>query len=478
MTSGSKKIISNSVLLMTTEILSRVIRMALVVFSARLLGDENYGKFSFALAFTILFLILADLGIHQLLVRELARKPEQVKKYLGNALVIKFFLSALNLLLIFTIIQFTHKPHEVVVTVYILAVYQILGSFGELFKSVFQAFQQMKYDALSTLLQAVLDTALGISILYFGGDFRALAWMYLLGSVINLGFCMTIIVRKFTPLSLNVDLPLIKFLFREGLPFGILFFFAMMYTYISSVMLSLMVNDQVVGWYNAAYRLVFAMLFIPTGTMKAVFPALSKYYKDSPENFIRLFEKTFKAMFFIGFSLASLISLLSDKIILLLYGKEYINAAGALRILVWSTALIFITTVMTHTTRSSDRQRFTAKAVGFSAFLNIALNFILIPKYSYIGAALATLATEASTFLLHLYYLSYKLVKPPFLKLAPKIIVVNLVMSIFLIFFNRFDIFTLSAIAVIINLSMVGLTRLFSKEELNFLKEILRLQRA
>ncbi len=465
-------------MLMGAEIVSKAIRIALVVFSARLLGDANYGKFTFALAFTTLFLILSDMGIHQLLVREIARKPDRVKAYLGNAFVIKFFLSALYFLLIVGIIILTNKPPEVVVAVCLLAVYQILVSFSLTLKSVFQAFQQMRYEAISTVLQSVLGTVMGITVLLLGGNFLALACMYLLGSVFTLVYCLVIAGRNFTSLSLEIDFPLIKFLFREGLPFGILFFFAMMYTYVSSVILSFMVNDEAVGWYNAAYRLVFALMFIPMGTMKAVFPVLSKYYKESMADFTRLFEKTFKVMFFIGFSLASLISLISDKIVLLLYGEEYINAAGALRILVWSTALIFVTTVMTHTTRSADRQRFTAKAVGFSAFLNLALNFILIPKYSYIGAALATLVTEGSTFLLHLVYLSTKLVKPPILKLAPKILAINLVMGIYVVFFMKVHIFLLVPTAVMVNFIMVVVTQYFSKEEFAFLKEVIRSSRS
>lgn len=474
MTALAKKIVTNSSMLMGAEIFSRFIRIALVIVSARLLGDENYGKFSFAMAFTTLFLIIADMGIHQLLVREIARNLEQVKKYLANALTIKFFLAALNLFLVAVIINFTNKPTDVIVTVYILAVCQVVLSFGELFKSVFQAFQQMKYDAISTLLQSVLDTVLGVGVLWLGASFKQLAWVYLAVSVINLVYCLVIVVQKFTPLTLDFDRALVKFLIREGLPFGILYFFAMMYTYISSVFLSFMVSDEAVGWYNAAYRLVFAMLFIPMGTMKAVFPVLSKYYKDSLSDFKRLFEKTFKVMAFVGISLASLVTLLAQKIILLLYGQEYINAAAVLQILVWSTALIFITTVMTHTTRSSDRQRFTAKAVGFSAFLNLGLNYLLISKFSYIGAAYATLGTEASTFILHLCYLWFNLVKPPLWKLVPKIAIINLVMMVYTMLLINANLFLVGITALMVNLAMAWMTHYFSKDEWLLFRDVLR----
>ncbi|MCD6166063.1 flippase [bacterium] len=472
------KIISNSTILMTADVAGRVMRFVLVIFAARLLGDVNYGKFAFAIAFTSLFLILADGGIHQLLVRELSRWPNKVKKYLGNALVIKFFLGAFTLIIIYLTANLTRKPQDVLTTVYIIAFSQIVNSFSEFFKSVFQAFQQMKYDAISTLIGGILTTGLGIGILVKGGDYISLAWMYLIANLVNLCFCVTITFWVFTTIKFEVDLKLIKFFIKEGFPFGVLYFFAMMYTLIDTVMLSLMVGDEVVGWYNAAYRLVFAMLFIPMATMKAVFPVLSKYYKESVSNFKRLFEKTFKVMFVIGFSLAVLVFPLSNKIISFIYGEEYLNAANALRILVWSTALIFITTVMTHTTRASNRQQFTAKVVASGALCNVVLNFILIPRYSYIGAALATLATELFTFTFHYFYLWHNLVKPPLLKLAPRIIIINSVMLLYVISTMRVNILFVIPTALLINFIMALLIHYFSKEEIILLKDTVKALRS
>ena len=471
MTKDSIRILSNSAMLIVAELFRKTIRMFLVIFSARWLGDVGYGEFSYALAFVTLFWVFADMGIHLLVVREVARKPGLVKKYLGTALVLKLFLSILTLHLIFIIIQFVHKPADVLITVYILAVMVILMSFTDLFKSVFHAFQQMKYDAISIIIESIVITSLGIGVLLLGGGIIGLAFVYLFTFILNVSYCIVITARKFTPISLNVDWRLMKFLLREGLPIGINHFFSTMYTVVDTLMLSLMVNDQVVGWYNAAYRLIFAMQFISMGIIKAVYPALSKYYKVSMDKFKDLFRKTFKVMLLIGFSLASLVSLLSEKIILLLYGEEYRNSAIALRILVWAMALIFVTLVMAHTTRSSDRQRFTAKVVGFCAFFNLGLNFILIPKYSYIGAAYATLATEGVSFLSHLIYLRIHIVRPPILRLLPKILAINLIMGVFIVRFMQMNIFPLSAIAILINLTMVVVVRYFSKEEFDVFME-------
>jgi O-antigen/teichoic acid export membrane protein len=471
---SSKTLVSNSVLILTAEVFERMMRLLLVIFSARLLGDVAYGKFTFALAFTSLFLILADGGIHQLIVRELARMPDKGKAYVANGLFLKFFLSTFTFGVIFLCARLTGKPPDVMTAVYIIGAAQIIGTFSDFFNSIFRAHQRMTYEVYSTLIFGSLVAGIGIAVLFAGENFIVLSYVYLLAHVARVIYCYFVVQTRFVKITLKVDLQNMKFLIREGFHFGLLFFFSLMYTYVDSTMLSLMVGDQAVGWYNAAYRLVFAMLFIPVAAMKAVFPALSIYYKESPDAFKALFQRSFKVMFLIGFSLATVIFVLSDKIILTIFGAEYAPASGALKILVWSTAIIFIGTVQTHTTRASDRQRFTAKVVTSSAILNLLANFWLIPRYSLYGAAIATLAAELFTFVFHSGYLARNLVSPPFFKLLPKIALVNIATAAYIYMINEFSLLIVIPTALIVNLLMVLATRYFSKDELHFIRDLVK----
>ena len=107
---SSRRIVSNSALVLSGEIIERVLRLALVIVSARQLGDVEYGKFTFAIGFTNLFMILADGGIHQLLVREIARKPEKTGQFVANAISLKIILAIATMLLIWFFAQLTGKP--------------------------------------------------------------------------------------------------------------------------------------------------------------------------------------------------------------------------------------------------------------------------------------------------------------------------------------------------------------------------------
>lgn len=468
------RVTSNSILILSSEIIDRILRFVLVVFAARLLGDADYGKISFAIAFGSLFLVLADFGMHQLLIREIARRPEDIERLLGNGLVIKLVLGGFTALCIFIAARFTNKPDDVLQTVYIIGATQITGSLAEYFSTVFQGLQRMKYAAIANLILSISNTVIGVIILMLGGSFLMLAWVYLVSRLLKLFYCLLVARAKFARIVLKFEAPLIKVLLVEGATFGILRFFSIMYTNVDTTMLSLMIGDEPVGWYTAAYRLVFAMMVLPMGIMRAVYPALSAYHKSNLEAFNNLFEKTFKLLFWAGTSIAVVIFLLSDKIILLMFGEEYIKASAALKILVWSTAIYFVGTTMTHATRSAGKQTFTAKVVAASAILNLILNFILIPKYSLVGAAFATLVSEFFTLSFHLWFVGRYIVKPAFLRLLPRIIMINAATAAGVWLVIDFPIVMIIGLAGIINLGAVSLIRYYSKEELSGIQHLMK----
>jgi O-antigen/teichoic acid export membrane protein len=350
-------------------------------------------------------------------------------------------------------------------------------SFLEMFKSVFQAFQRMIYDAAATILETVLIVGGGLFILFRGGGIEQLAWVYCASFGVSLLYAVMITRVRFSAITLEWDKSLVRHLFSEGLPIGINHFFAMVYTHVDTTMLGLMINDEVVAWYNAAFRLRFAMQFIGASIVKAVYPPLSRAYHESKEKFEALFQKTFKVMLLIGISLAVVVSLVAGKIIHLLYGGEYSEASGVLQIMVWALVLVFLNLLMAHTTRASDRQRFTARVVAFAAFFNVGMNALLIPKYSYMGAAVATLATEGVTAVSHLYYLSKKLVKPPLFSLLPVVMLINLPAAAFLLFVPAPLIIQIPAALILIT-AMTLAMHYFSREEIAFLKTLLRFRDA
>ncbi|MFQ5649580.1 MAG: flippase [bacterium] len=467
-----RKILSNSALVLGGEVADRILRLLLVLFAPRLLGDAAYGKFHFAIMYTNLFLILADFGVHQLLVRDISRDRSKSQHLTSNGLTLKLILASVTIVLLYLITSFSGKPSADVAAVHLMGWAMIAGSFSEFFASVFRAHQRMSYDVIATLIFGAVVNAVGLTVLFMGYNFVILCSVYLLAQMVRLLYCLGVMQFRFVKLRLGFDFATIKYLGTESFTFGILYFFALLYTNVDSTMLSFMTNDETTGWYGVAYRLINAMMFIPVALMKVVFPALSQYFNESMEKFRALFERSFKVMLLVGFSLASLVYATADRIILLMWGEEFLPAAGALKILVWSNAIIFVGTVQTHTTRASNHQSFTAKVVAVSAVLNILLNFALIPRYSLYGAAFATIASELFTFGFHSVYLSKQLVKPPLLKLAPKIIIISFLTILYIVAISEVSLVIIVPSSLLVIGTLMVLTRYFTREEINFIKKL------
>ena len=72
---------------------SRLIRAVIIIYAARALGTAEYGVFSYLLGLAGFFTIFGDIGINQIITREMAKKPERQSIYFSTAFWMKFFYS-------------------------------------------------------------------------------------------------------------------------------------------------------------------------------------------------------------------------------------------------------------------------------------------------------------------------------------------------------------------------------------------------
>ncbi|MCE5213553.1 MAG: polysaccharide biosynthesis C-terminal domain-containing protein, partial [Methanobacterium sp.] len=236
-----------------------------------------------------------------------------------------------------------------------------------------------------------------------------------------------------------------------------------------------MVGNEAVGLYNAAYRLVLVFLFVPSVLNTAIFPAMSQFYINSKESLNVAYKKYFNYMAIIGIPLGIGTTLLADKIILLIYGAEFSNAVIALQILVWSAVIIFMSGAFARLLEASDKQMAITKIAAICAVFNIILNLIVIPKYGYVGASVITVLTEFLAFLFGLKIvgaMNYDQIpiKP---KLLIKIAIASLVMSICIILLINWNLIFLIILSIILYFVTLVILKGFDKEDITLIRNIL-----
>jgi len=243
-------------------------------------------------------------------------------------------------------------------------------------------------------------------------------------------------------------------------------------------MLSYIKGDEVVGWYNAAYRLILVLLVIPGIYFMVVYPVMSRFFKDSGRAFKLSFERSFKYMSMLAFPIGVGTTLLAEKIILLIFGHEFLPSSKALQILVWSVVCIYLSQPYGHLVCSMNKQRIETKVTVMGAILNTVLNLIIIPKYSYIGASITTLLTEL--FVTFCYFYIFR--KTEFfgnfvISYIGKSLIASIVMGLFIIKFYNLDLFLVSGIGIVIYFIIYYLIRGFDYKDMKILKDIFWIRR-
>jgi len=132
-----------------------------MIYLARRLGSLNFGKFTFANSFVYLFLILADLGITTLVVREVARNRDGGPQYVGNIATLKVILSVVTFIVILVASNIMQVPDDTKVVVYLISACLILENIGGFFGAVFQAYEKMSYIAIIEITQKFAELEIG-----------------------------------------------------------------------------------------------------------------------------------------------------------------------------------------------------------------------------------------------------------------------------------------------------------------------------
>lgn len=474
--STAKRIVKNTTILFIATIVGYILGFFTTVYTAQYLGAEGFGVISLALSLTAIFGVITDLGLNTLIVREVARNKSLADKYVSNTILMKTLLSFLTIGLLILTVKLIGYTTPVSNIIYIIIFSIIFVAFSGIFNAIFQSYEKMEYQSVGTILNAVLMFVGVLIAIYFNLNILAFAFIYFIASLVVLVYSILIYSWKFALPKISVDWSFWSPTIKESLPFAITGIFTMVYYWIDSVMLSVMIGNEVVGWYNAAYRLILIITTLYSVYMISIFPVMSGFYKTSHESIKIAYERSVKYMLIMNIPLAIITTLLANKIILLIYGTGYIPAVIALQILIWSVVFMFINTLSLNLLGSVNKQFVVAKIAAFGAISNIILNLLLIPEFSYIGSSAATVATELLMLPIFLYVLrKTEYVDASFLiKDLFKILISNIVLIIIIILLNQLNLFLILLIGVVLYLFMIYITNTLDKEDISLIKSLIK----
>jgi len=151
--------------------------------------------------------------------------------------------------------------------------------------------------------------------------------------------------------------------------------------------------------YNAPYRLFVLGASLAGLVMISASPILSARWTEDRAGFRRGALALLGLSAAIGLVVASVVALVAEPLLGLLFGPDYEVAAGTLRWLAFAAAAAAPGTVATSALISSDRAVWTARLAALALAVNVGLDLALVPGMGGRGAAVATMITEGAVVL-------------------------------------------------------------------------------
>jgi O-antigen/teichoic acid export membrane protein len=397
----------NTAFIILGHILQSLVGIITVGYLARYLGAKDFGRYSLVFAYLEFFKIIADLGINTILAREISANTSRASVLIGNGIIIKLLLSCLAILISYLVLLPLSSLGEIKAFI-VIAGLSFLFSFSLIYRVVFQVNQKMLYPALISILDSLIKLALFSWII-------SQKWglsQFVLGSVICFLPGMILLIylshRIIRP-EFKLDFKLWKFIFKESWPLAFSAFLVMIYFRIDQLMLFYIKGKEAAGYYSAAVHLAEVFNIIIAALLVPIFPFLSQYFKEQKEYFSDICQAAFKYSFVLIVPAAFGMSILSGRIIPLIYGRQFLLSSLILSILIWSEIFVFFGTVQSNILIAANKQRTNIVFTAVAAVINLILNFILIPRYGAIGASWATVISYASVAISSLFLRSSRI---------------------------------------------------------------------
>jgi len=484
------KIGKNVFFLAAGNIIQKILSFVMVVFIAQKIGVEAFGVYSFAFSFVILFLAFADFGIATLIFREIAKKRHNASELMGNAIVVRIALFFITLFGVFALILFLHffRPSQytlqVIFFVLIAAVSLLLDSMAGLFRMSFFAFQEMQYDFFVNTFYKIVLVFLTLSVLFFGYGLTEIFYVALFSSFVNFVISFFVMVKKFFVPKFSFNLQKYRELAVAGLPFCFIAFFLSIYASIDLTMLSIFKGNLSVGYYSAAMRLISAISFIPIVLTSSIFPVLASFYGSLNRSVGLIILKSLKYLLIIILPIAFATTLLSERIISLIYpvtqANNFLPASGALAILIWFIVLGFLNLVFLNSFQSTAFEKKAFYIVVFSLVVNVVLNLVLIPLYDFNGAAFASVLSELAFFVLAVFFSAkhFEFFNAfSAVKLFFKPLIASLFIFVFIYLFFFLNIFVLFFVSAVMYFLVLFFIRGFDLQDISFFRQLINMKK-
>ncbi len=397
-----KNFIMNSILTMSQFI------FPLITFPyvSRILLPEGTGKVSFATSIISYFAMFAQLGIPTYGIRACAKvrdDKEKLSKTAQEIFIINIVMSILVYIVFFIVICNVPKLKDEKPLLIIVSATIFFNAIG--MEWLYKALEQYTYITIRSVIFKFIALIAMFLLIHQKSD-------YIIYGAISIFASSASNIFNFVNVHKYISLrPVGDYNFKQHLK-AVSVFFAMscattVYTHLDTVMLGFMKTNADVGYYNAAVKIKTILVSIVTSLGTVLLPRASYYVEHGlKEEFYRITKKAINFVFLVATPLMLYFMFFAKEGIFFLSGNNYGGAIVPMQIIMPTLFFIGLTNIMgMQILVPLGKENIVLYSEIVGAIVDLAINYILIPKYASAGAAIGTLVAEIAVWIVQYTYL-------------------------------------------------------------------------
>lgn len=202
-----------------------------------------------------------------------------------------------------------------------------------------------------------------------------------------------ILKRELPKFRFTFDFKGWKSIFGNLYIFVLISFFAGLYSRIDVFLLKIMKGDTEVGIYSAGSKFLEALLFMAASYNVTAAPILARLTKNS-ELLKNKIIKDFIFLFIIGFGTSFFLFFFSPYLLTAILKKNYLLSIPVLRIVIFTLPFILFNSIWLNVLYVLKKTYLAIFVFLSQTVINLGLNLIFIPRYSYIASSYITVFSE------------------------------------------------------------------------------------
>lgn len=377
-------------------------RFLVYVLIARLMGIYRLGEYSVILSYLVFFEIMTDFGMSDIYVREVCSHTERSNLLITNLIYLKIPMVVFcYLLLACSMLAFNYSVavrQGAMIAGLGFVFYGGIHCFRGLFKATLNIEKDVAGEAAGSFIFLLMLTYLCLN----QGTLLQICWALVISRIIyfsvNWLLGKNIVKIKFG----RPDRRIMVSLFISALPLGLSMLIVILILRLDILLIERLDSTYAAGLYTTAFAYTTPLLIVPHSLMQAFFPVISNYWEHTPDKVGPAFQTAIDWTATFGGGILVTI-LVSSRFLVSIFHPDAVEAASAFRILSVAIFFMFINAIVGPMLVICRRIWLGFSFAVFMLLFNLSADLLLIPKFSFVGAATAKVITEVTNLTIVLF---------------------------------------------------------------------------